>query len=152
MTWDLSDLGSYGYKLVNLGSGEIIPLVRGGEYSFEICNGEVLSFELIAILGDFDSSGIVNFMDFAIFANQWLLKKLSADTAPGRGDGIINFVDWAVFANGWQGDINDLSVFASQWLQWSAYNADIAPIPGGDGVVNVLDLAVFAENWLTGVE
>jgi hypothetical protein len=103
--------------------------------------------------GDFVCPDRVDFYDFAVFADQWLLKKLSADVAPGGGDGIVNFIDYTVFADGWLrvNDMNDLADFASQWLKPSAYSADIAPPPGGDGVVNMLDFAIFAENWLKGV-
>lgn len=94
---------------------------------------------------DFVCPDGVDFYDLAIFADQWLLEKLSYDI---NGDGIVNFLDFAVFANDWQGDMNDLADFASQWLKPSAYNADIAPAPAGDGIVNFLDFAVFAENWL----
>jgi hypothetical protein len=100
--------------------------------------------------GDFVCPDGVDFYDFAVFADQWLLEKLPADVAPGTGDGIVNFIDYAVFADGWQSinDMNDLADFASQWLKPSAYCADIAPAPGGDGVVNMLDLAIFAQHWL----
>ncbi|MHC4396416.1 MAG: hypothetical protein ACYS1A_12250 [Planctomycetota bacterium] len=74
----------------------------------------------------------------------------------GGGDGIVNFLDWAVFAEGWQitNDIFDLADFAEQWLKTGTnyYIADIAPAPVGDKIVNMLDFAVFAENWLKGVE
>ncbi len=99
-------------------------------------------------LGDFVCPDGVDFYDFAVFAGQWLLEKLSYDVASGKGDGIVNFLDWAVFANNWQGDMAQLSEFTSQWLKSSAYNADIAPEPDGDGVVNFIDFALFAENWL----
>ncbi len=98
-----------------------------------------------SLAGDFDGSGDVDFYDFSVFANQWLLEKLSFDT---NNDGIVNFLDFAAFANNWHGDINQLSQFASQWLRRSATSADIAPAPNGDGIVNFLDFAVFAENWL----
>jgi pimeloyl-ACP methyl ester carboxylesterase len=95
--------------------------------------------------GDFNHDRSINTLDLAIFADQWLLEKLSFDI---NHDGIVNFLDFAVFANNWHGDMNQLSQFASQWLQRSATNADIAPAPGGDGIVNFLDFALFAENWL----
>jgi hypothetical protein len=103
--------------------------------------------------GDFEPDCDVDMDDLAVLAEQWLLEKLSADIAPGGGDGIVNFIDWAVFADGWQSvnDTNDLADFASQWLKLSAYCADIAPPPNGDGVVNFLDFAVLAEHWLEGI-
>jgi hypothetical protein len=97
------------------------------------------------LAGDFVCPDGTDVDDLAIFMDQWLLKKLSFDS---NNDGIVNFRDFAVFANNWQGDMNQLAQFASQWLQRSATNADIAPVPTGDGIVNFLDFALFAENWL----
>jgi len=77
-----------------------------------------------------------------------MLTKLSFDTAPDGGDGIVNFLDFADFAENWQGDYNQLYEFANQWLQRGMYNADIAPIPSSDGIVDIKDLAIFATNWL----
>jgi hypothetical protein len=97
------------------------------------------------LTGDFVCPDGTDVDDLAIFMDQWLLEKLSFDT---NNDGIVNFLDFAVFANNWHGDMNALAEFASQWLQPSTTNADIAPSPNGDGIVNFLDFAVFAENWL----
>jgi len=104
--------------------------------------------------GDFDSDCDIDFADFAILAKQWQLVRLSSDFGPDGGDGIVNFLDWATLASGWQDttDIEDVAVFADQWLLCGAYCADIAPAPYGDGVVNMLDFAILAENWFLGVE
>lgn len=80
--------------------------------------------------GDFVCPDGVDFYDLVIFTGQWLLEKLSYDVVPGTGDGIVNFLDWAVFANNWQGDMSQLAEFTSQWLKSSAYCADIAPEGG----------------------
>ena len=120
-------------------------------------------------IADFDIDGAADFIDFAEFSSQWLLKKLSADVAPNSSDGLVNFLDWAVFAAAWQStqsspnwnpgcdispadsdgiiDVSDMAVFMDQWLQFGAYSADIGPNEG-DGIVNMLDFAIFAENWL----
>ena len=84
----------------------------------------------IPVPGDFVCPDGVDMRDFAVLAAQWRLEKLSADVAPDGGDGIVNFLDWAVFADGWQSttDIYDLAVFVDQWL--SSYCADIAPDGG----------------------
>jgi hypothetical protein len=103
----------------------------------------------IPLPGDFTCPDGVDIYDLAIFVDQWLLEELSYNIAPAGGDGIVNFLDFAVFANDWQGDMTQLSEFASEWLQSpNVYNADIAPVPDGDGIVNMLDFAAFAENWL----
>jgi hypothetical protein len=129
--------------------GEVI---NGPNDIWKICEGmnyPKLSWQ-IPLSGDFVCPDGVDFYDFAVLADQWLLEKLPADVAPGTGDGIVNFIDYAVFAYGWPivNDTNDLADFASQWLKPSAYCADIAPAPGGDSVVDMLDLAAFANNWL----
>jgi hypothetical protein len=76
---------------------------------------------------DFVCPDGVDWKDLLIFCDQWLLEKLSADIKP---DGIVNFLDFAEFANSWQGDAIQLSEFSSQWLKSSAYCADIAPAGG----------------------
>jgi len=108
----------------------------------------------IPLPGDFVCPDGVDMRDYTVLANQWQLETLSYDVAPTGGDGIVNFLDWAVFANGWQDttDANDLRIFAQQWLSSSAYSADIAPTIGGDGWVNELDLALMANHWLTGLQ
>lgn len=103
------------------------------------------------IPGDFTDCYGVNIFDLAIFVQEWLDFQLSMDKS---GDGVVNFEDWAVFANNWDGNMSQLYDFISQWLKTGKNDllADIAPQPNGDGTVNVLDFAVFAEYWLEGVE
>ncbi|MHC4657706.1 MAG: GLUG motif-containing protein [Planctomycetota bacterium] len=105
------------------------------------------------LLGDFVCPDGVDMRDFAVLAEQWQLEKLSADVAPDGGDGIVNFLDWAVFANTWPGteDMSELAVFAQQWLRAGASCCDIAPVQP-DGIINALDLAAQVNNWLVGVE
>jgi hypothetical protein len=75
--------------------------------------------------GDFACPDGTDLYDLTIFMDQWLLEKLTWDTSPNGGDGIVNFIDWATFADEWQGDMNELANFASQWLKLSPYCADI---------------------------
>jgi len=89
----------------------------------KVSAGQLKSIEVSGARG-------VDIYDLAVFTDQWLLEKLSFNI---NSDGIVNFLDFTVFANNWQGDMNQLSQFASQWLQRSAYNADIALAPSGDG-------------------
>ena len=100
------------------------------------------------LLGDFTCPDGVDFIDYSILAKQWMLQKLSFDTVPTGGDGIVNFLDFAAFAENWQGDYDQFYAFASQWLNRGMFNADFAPIPTGDGIVDIKDLAIFAGNWL----
>jgi hypothetical protein len=97
---------------------------------------------------DFACPDGVDFIDYSILAKQWQSQKLSFDTVPTGGDGIVNFMDFTAFAQTWQGDMNKLYGFASQWLMYGMYNADIAPLPFGDGIVDLKDLEIFTANWL----
>ena len=49
-------------------------------------------------LGDFNGDDVVNFEDLAILSNNWLKNAPSIDIAPPGGDGIINFLDFEIFA------------------------------------------------------
>lgn len=53
------------------------------------------------IVGDFNRDNKVDINDLAILAGYWLQDNPQADIAPAGGDGIINFLDFAVFAAGW---------------------------------------------------
>jgi len=136
-------------------------------------------------VGDFVCPDGVEINDLAILCGQWLLEELSRDVWPEGGDGIVNFLDWAVFADQWQTtvDYDDLADFAEQWLGrvlladvWPGYGdlfvnfsdwalfanawqstpespnwdrrCDIAPA-GGDEIVDIEDIGVFMQQWLT---
>jgi hypothetical protein len=51
VTWDLSEAGDWDYKLVDVGNSTDTVMQEAGSYQFEICQGEVLSFQIVA--GDF---------------------------------------------------------------------------------------------------
>ena len=56
------------------------------------------------LAGDITGEGIVDFIDLALLADQWLQPPgiPSADIAPGPdGDGIVNFLDFAELAENW---------------------------------------------------
>jgi hypothetical protein len=101
--------------------------------------------------GDLACPGIVGIEDLAVLCEQWLLNEIPADAAPSGGDGIIDFIDFAVFANQWivTNNINDLLDFSEQWLKMgiARCSADISPWPDGDRIVNFSDFAVMADNW-----
>ncbi len=129
--------------------------VNGPNDVWKICDGmnyPKLAWQAV-LPGDLVCPDGVDMQDYAVAAEQWQRQVLVSDIAPDGGDGIVNLLDWAPLANGWPGttDIDDVAVFADQWLQPSAYCADIAPLPDGDGVVDWFDVAVVAENWLEGV-
>ncbi|HBG26179.1 MAG: hypothetical protein A2Y10_13540 [Planctomycetes bacterium GWF2_41_51] len=127
----------------------VCETINGSNDIWRMCEDGIsfpkLSWQFLS--ADFTCPDGVDFVDYAILANQWKLEKLSCDVAPNRGDGIVNFWDFADFAQNWQDDINLLYDFASQWLMQGMYNADIAP-NAGDGIVDFKDFAVFVENWL----
>jgi len=89
----------------------------------------------ILMVEDLNRDGIVNFVDYAIFANHWLEGTIPIIAGDFNGDGRV--------------DIGDLEMLARWWLL-NKTEVDIAP-PGGDGIVNFLDYAVFAANWLEGL-
>ena len=53
------------------------------------------------IPGDFNYDGSVDFKDLKILSTSWLQDNPVVDIAPEGGDGIINFLDFAKFAEGW---------------------------------------------------
>ncbi len=64
------------------------------------------------VLGDFDSNGQVNFIDFAFFASQWLgprkagnLQRGTPDLADLNGNGGVDFEDLAIFSENWLVDL-----------------------------------------------
>jgi hypothetical protein len=143
LAWDY-----FGCSVGLSGSNFIVGAYKKDQNSPPIADCGAAYIVSLLNIADLDKDGKVDFKDLAIFVDQWLLEKLSFDIAPIGGDGIVNFLDFAVFADNWQGDMNQLFEFASQWLRYSAYCADIAPSPSGDGIVNFVDFALFAENWL----
>lgn len=107
--WDLADVGAYGYKLVDVGGATSVVMEAAGSHTFEICEGEALSFEIRAKLGgyggvaaDLDDDGDVDLTDFALF--------LPCFNGPGRppaqagcegadldGDTDVDLADFGLF-------------------------------------------------------
>ena len=114
---------------------------------------------------DFDGSGRVDMVDFAILGSQWqqVPGDPNADIAPINCDGIVDFYDLGVLMQQWlltqyrlladfddsgRVDMVDFSILGSQWLQSPGDpNADIDPI-GGDGIVDYNDLEILTQEWL----
>jgi hypothetical protein len=140
-----------GNSLASLGVHEHWNNPTDKQYSCNLGTGggiELISFE--SKTADFEPDGDVDISDLVVLTQQWLLPVLSMDVEPHEGDGTVNFLDWPAFADGWMNttDINDLVLFADQWMQLGAYSADIAPFPDGDGIVNIFDFAALADYWL----
>ncbi len=111
--------------------------------------GRELWYARLSMTGDFDLDRDVDFQDFAIFSEQWMLERLSMDISENKGDGIVNFLDWAVLTNDSENmNIGELDLFSNQWLKSGAHTGDIAPESASDGKVDGLDLILFVENWL----
>jgi unsaturated rhamnogalacturonyl hydrolase len=53
------------------------------------------------IKGDIDGDGDIDFEDLKRLTDNWLGNEPSADIFPSEGDGIINFLDFAEFAKDW---------------------------------------------------
>ena len=94
--------------------------------------------------GDLICPDGVDFTDYSVLADQWLLEKLNADMT---NDGHVNLHDFAAWANQWQGDYSLLTDLSQNWLARSAGIADIAPA-SGDDFVDWHDLAVLTAHWL----
>jgi hypothetical protein len=144
--WDKQTSGqsnsSGGVGLITTDMQKQATFINAGwdfENVWKICNGT--NYPKLAwqprLAGDFGCPDGTDVYDLVIFSNQWL------------DSGIINFLDFASFANSWQGDMNELLDFSFQWLQRKSNSADIAPAPGGDCIINFKDFALFAENWVT---
>jgi len=85
---------------------------------------------------DLDQSNLVNFIDFATFAQNWLWEIIPADF---NIDGEVEFTDYAVFANQWRAG----NCAESAWCDEADFNKS--------GSVDLFDLAEFAEHWLEGI-
>ncbi len=69
----------------------------------------------------------VDFVDYAMLAEFWKLKNPEQDY---NADDIVNFSDWAYFAENWQADYYKFFEFVNHWLMRSPAYADIAPAGG----------------------
>jgi hypothetical protein len=85
---------------------------------------------------DLNRSGVVNFIDFGILAEDWLWAKIPADIDI---DGDVDFVDYAVFANHWMNQ----NCAEPNWCEGTDFDHS--------GSVDMLDLATFARYWLEGI-
>jgi hypothetical protein len=123
--------------------------------------------------GDFDGTGMVDFIDFTYFALEWRSKKdfINYSVADFDHNKVVDIFDLEILANNWlssiadsnNGDINgdnkvnflDYSIFASEW-QTTESNSVHFPDANGysiadfdySGTVDILDFARFTDNWL----
>jgi hypothetical protein len=86
---------------------------------------------------DFDHNGIVNFIDFAALAENWLGgTEINSKVGDFDGDGDVDFVD--------------LQKFCEHWLETGCvqlYGCGRADLDN-DTDVDFKDFAIFAQNWL----
>ena len=122
-------------------------IANGYEDMWRMCvdgvNYPKLSWEFLGY-GDLTCPDGVDFIDYSVLANEWLLERLEQDY---NSDGRVNFKDWAIFADNWDGSYTELPPFVACWLGRSARIADIAP-SGGDDFVDWRDLTILAMHWL----
>ncbi|UCE99972.1 MAG: S8 family serine peptidase [Planctomycetota bacterium] len=85
--------GSYSVQISYKGT-----LINNQQHYSLILSGQLTAQPL---LGDFNDDGSVNFEDLATLLSYWLTDESSVDIAPLSGDGIINFLDFARFAQDW---------------------------------------------------
>ena len=123
---------------------------------FAILAGDWLSCENVAT--DLTGDGCMQADDLVFFMEAWLTSlprpKLSPDY---NGDGIVNILDFALLAGEWLScdgvtadltwdscvDTDDLAIFQEAWLD-RTFTADIS----GDGCVDIEDLLLLAQQWL----
>ena len=101
------------------------------------------------LAGDFDRDCYVDMKDLKMFTDVWLDEVDPNDKYNLFQGGIINFCDFAIYANSWDGNMPDLKMFTDVWLAEvdpnNKYNLfDVESI----GFINFLDFAIFADNWL----
>jgi len=69
------------------------------------------------------------------------------------GYGIINFRDFAIYADGWDGNMFDLGMFVEKWLDRvetdDKYNLFKDDDVGSKGIVNFFDFAALADTWMS---
>ncbi|MHC4336176.1 MAG: S8 family peptidase, partial [Planctomycetota bacterium] len=70
------------------------------EYGWGLVDARA-AVEYYHIPGDFDYSGSLESDDLARLVGYWLENEPSVDIAPQGGDGIIDFLDFAIFAQNW---------------------------------------------------
>jgi hypothetical protein len=114
--------------------------------------------------GDLDDGGIVNFLDFCLFAQHWLETDCGpCSGADLTGDGQVQMYDLRQFAENWlrggmrstPANINDdsvvnfvdFSLIAAHWLQTGCDACNGADLTG-DSNVDTYDLLEFAYSWL----
>ncbi len=78
------------------------------EYGVQVTRGAVGYLAAQAKLvparvpADFNSDGLVNFRDYALWAQRWRQSALTYDLAPApQGDGVVNLKDLATFSHHW---------------------------------------------------
>ncbi len=59
------------------------------------------ALDYYTIAGEFTGDGFVDYKDLKVLAAYWLENEPSVDIAPDGGDGIVNFHDFATFAENW---------------------------------------------------
>jgi len=140
----LSVLGQTGYassneNVASVDANGLITVHSKGTSEITVTNSGVdtiIEVEVDTYLGDINLDGKVDFIDFAILANQWNQPPAypSADIVPEGGDNIV--------------DINDLKALTDNWLEGIRVVGIIPPDLNYDKMIDFVDFALFANNWL----
>lgn len=156
-TWPVGEIIDYPMVQDGLVSGQSIAINRGNIIAglpFYDTNGDNEAGAVFIsgpIIADLNSDCKINFSDFSILANQWMLKELKYDLVK---DGIVDFKDWTVLTKNYV-DIKTLAEFVDEWLitgSGSSLSGDIAPVMDGDGIVDIEDLQMFNLSWLLNLD
>jgi len=131
---NINNVEQYGYVLVEIDGLEVTLtwMERTGTGTYTAC--EVWNYT-VRLASDINSDGVVDFKDFAIFAEHWLegLQVLAGDFVLPAGVGF-----------------EDLKFFVERWLKTGcggSNNCDGADL-NLSGKVDFVDFAILANNWL----
>jgi YD repeat-containing protein len=127
-----ADANKYEYDALNRLTRVVYDEATSIEYTYDAAGNRTRKVVKGPLSPDINHSGIVNFIDFAILAQDWLK---SSDHLPGdlNRDDIV--------------DVKDLKIMADYWLHPGEHqppNPDI----NHSGMVNFIDFAIFASHWL----
>ncbi len=145
--------------------------VQEGDRSYTLYNVQAEHDVLVTFMGvlpmDLDGDGVLDFVDYAIFAFYWMddtcMDPDWCKDSDSDGSGGVDSVDLFNFANYWlwcRSDLNlddavdftDYAIFAGRWMDDTCVYPDWCEGTDFDesGVVDASDFAQFVEYWLRG--
>ncbi|GAI17078.1 unnamed protein product, partial [marine sediment metagenome] len=100
------------------------------------------------LVADFNRDCYVDMKDLKMFTDVWLDVVDANDKYNLFQGGIIDFRDFAIYANSWDGNMPDLKMFMDVWLEEVDLNHEYNLFQYDKDIINFLDFAIFADNWL----